>query len=491
MAKNLKKYLEALGIHNLRATLVAYNPWWRTKAFTVPSVPSFTRDAFDQAVRHAEANHGLALLINGPRRVGKTTIINQIIRYLIEDKKVPTNRILFFSLDDPIIQQLPQKDQGALFEILLSQWAQVARTALRSSPNLLYCFLDEIQRLPRWELYIKRYIDLRYPIRFIISGSASHTIFRKSLESLLGRLVDISLPPFTFREFVRFHHPEHAVFLDALAKKVLDIGDISSIAKFNKLINAEVPADATHQWNAYADAYAQAGGFPQLWSMTGVAERASFVDQQFVERVTLEDLRLVKEIRRPEIFHQFLRYAFARTGEEYNLEELSSLIHTTRVTLTEALPLLLQTELICRVERFTGKPVRLRSTHAKLYAADPMLMQAITKVSTSLEKEERGRIAETLVHNTIRLFPGISDVSYYREPRGKEEIDFVVRVGSRVVPIEVSYQSQVDTRRRNTLRSFIKEHGKRDSFGILVTKETRNIKPPIFEMPLPFFLLMT
>lgn len=491
MSKNPKKYLEALGIHNLRATLIAYNPWWRTKTFTVPGVPSFTRDAFDQAIRHSEANHGLALLINGPRRVGKTTMINQVIRYLIEDKKIPASRILFFSLDDPIIQQLPQKDQGALFEILLSQWAQVAGTALRSSPNLLYCFLDEIQRLPRWELYIKRYIDLRYPIRFIISGSASHTIFRKSLESLLGRLIDISLPPFTFREFVRFHHSEHSVFLNALAKEVLDIGDISSVIRFMKQVDVVVPADATRQWNVYADEYAQSGGFPQLWSMAGVAERASFVDQQFVERVTLEDLRLVKEIRRPEIFHQFLRYAFARTGEEYNLEELASLIHTTRVTLTEALPLLLQTELIRKVERFTGKPVRLRSTHAKLYAADPMLMQAITKVSTSLEKEERGRIAETLAHNTIRLFPGISDVSYYREPRGKEEIDFVVRVGSRMVPIEVFYQPQVDNHRRVTIQSFLSEHGKRDSFGILVTKEARSSEAPIFEIPLPFFLLMT
>ena len=63
-----------------------------------------------------------------------------------------------------------------------------------------------------------------------------------------------------------------------------------------------------------------------------VVDLSAFIDQQFVERVTLEDLRLVKEIRRPEIFHQFLRYAFARTGQEYNLEELASLINTTPVT---------------------------------------------------------------------------------------------------------------------------------------------------------------
>ncbi|HEX9664524.1 MAG TPA: ATP-binding protein [Patescibacteria group bacterium] len=489
MAKNTKKYLEALGIHNLRQALNAYNPWWRTKSFSVPGVPDFKRDAFIQAMRHTEANHGLALLINGPRRVGKTTIINQVIRCLIEEKRIPTNRILFFSLDDPIIQQLPQKDQGTLFEALLAQWAQVAGSALRTSPNTLYCFLDEVQRLPRWELYIKRYVDLHYPIRFIISGSASHTIFRKSLESLLGRLVDISLPPFTFREFVRFYYPENRAFLTKLSDDVLDIGDVASVIKFNRRLSEEIKPSHIQQWNHYADEYAQKGGFPQLWTMVTAAERSAFIDQQFVERVTLEDLRLVKEIRRPEIFHQFLRYAFARTGQEYNLEELASLIHTTRVTLTEALPLLLQTELIRKVERFTGKPVRLRSTHAKLYAADLVLMQGITKIITSLEGEERGRVAETLAHNVIRLFPGVSDVSYYREPSGKREVDFIVRVGSRMMPIEIAYQNQLDNKHRIAIRTFLEAHGKPNSFGILVTKEDWKIDQPILEMPLSLFLL--
>ena len=474
MPKNPKKYLEALGIHNLRQSLVAYNPWWKTKSFSVPGVPDFKRDAFIQAMRHTEANHGLALLINGPRRVGKTTIINQVIRCLIEEKKIPVNRILFFSLDDPLI---------------LAQWAQVAGTALRTSPNTLYCFLDEVQRLSRWELYIKRYIDLRYPIRFIISGSASHTIFRKSLESLLGRLVDISLPPFTFREFVRYHYPEHGAFLSKLAESVLDIGEVSSVIQFNRRLSEEIKPSAIQQWNLYADEYAQKGGFPQLWMMGTAAERSAFIDQQFVERVTLEDLRLVKEIRRPEIFHQFLRYAFARTGDEMNMEKLAGLIQTSRVTLSEALPLLLQTELIRKVERFTGKPVRLRSTHAKLYAADLMLMQGITKIITSLEGEERGRIAETLAHNVIRLFPGVSDISYYREPSGQQEIDFIARVGSRAVPIEIAYKNQTDSHHRDSMRAFLEVHGKQNSFGILVTKEVWKIEQPILEMPLPIFLL--
>lgn len=125
----------------------------------------------------------------------------------------------------------------------------------------------------------------------------------------------------------------------------------------------------------------------------------------------------------------------------------------------------MQTELIRKVERFTGKPVRLRSTHAKLYAADLVLMQGITKIVTSLEGEERGRIAETLAHNVIKLFPGVSDISYYREPSGQQEIDFVARVGSRVVPIEIAYKNQIDKRHRDSIRSFLEIEGKQNGFG--------------------------
>ena len=153
--------------------------------------------------------------------------------------------------------------------------------------------------MPRWELYVKRYVDLRYPIRFIISGSASNTIFRKSLESLLGRLVEISLPPFTFRECVRYHSPQTEPLLSTLAQQVFDIGDASSLARFNRLVASETVPEKIRQWDAYADEYAQAGGFPQLWTVHNVVERSAFVDQQFVQRVTLEDLRLVKDIRRP------------------------------------------------------------------------------------------------------------------------------------------------------------------------------------------------
>ncbi len=488
MAKNKENQDDLFSVLAIRNVLRAANPWWEDRSFSL-DIPTFKRDSFDLALEHMTATHRLALLINGPRRVGKTTLIYQLIQELIR-REIDPRRIMFFSLDDPLIQQLPPNEQGAFFDQILKEWATVAGTPLRSAPQPLYCFLDEVQRLPRWELYLKRYIDLRYPIRFVISGSASHTIFRRSLESLIGRLADLSLPPFTFREFVRYHHDGLSHPLLARAREPFDIGSKASVAALYESLSRDPAFADVPLWNRYADEYALAGGFPQLWAMPGgLADKASFIDEQFVRLVTLEDLRLVREIRKPEVFHRFLRYAFARTSEEYNLEELHKRLKASRTTLADALPLLLQTELLRKVERYTGKPTRLRSTHAKLYAADPMLTQAITRRSTSLEGEDRGRIAETLVHNTIALYKGISDITYYRGKGGASEVDFIVHAGTSTVPIEVCYRNTVDAGHQKTVAAFVAEHGKRDAFGVLVTKEAAGLKDGVYQIPLPFFLL--
>jgi len=488
MAKNKGKKEVLFDEVLLSNTLRTYNPWWFQETYTWNNL-AFKRDYFSLGVRHLEEKHHLALLINGPRRVGKTTLMRQLMEYVAVEKKVPLKRMFFFSLDDPLVQQLPADEQGAAFEKLMASWENILGERFAETTEPVYCFLDEVQRLPRWELYIKRYVDLRYPIRFFISGSASHTIFRKSLESLLGRLVDISMPPFSFREWVRFQGGPYGSFLETLAETRVDLKDRRSVTSLVGKIVQEIGDNGVSVCAGLAAQYAKAGGFPQLWDQEPI-ERAQFVDLQYVQRVTLDDLRLIKEIRRPEIFHQFLRYAFTRTGEEYNLEELAQKIQTTRVTLSGALPLLFQTELICKVERFTGKSVRLRSTHAKLYAADTMLYEAITKSSAELAGSDKGRIAETLAFNVLRRCAGITDISYFRAPDGEKEIDFIVRVGRSLVPIEIKYRGGVTGKDTQAVQYFIDTHPTESDFGIMVTEQELDLSGPILKIPLGIFLLL-
>ena len=60
----------------------------------------------------------------------------------------------------------------------------VATAVEASKSGLTYLFLDEIQRFARWELCLKKFYDLKTPVRFVVSGSANAPIFKKSRESL-------------------------------------------------------------------------------------------------------------------------------------------------------------------------------------------------------------------------------------------------------------------------------------------------------------------
>ena len=92
--------------------------------------------------------------------------------------------------------------------------------------------------------------------------------------------------------------------------------DTSSLKVFENPFQQKSSSESIQQWNLHAEEYAMAGGFPQLWENARGPQNELRLSITTLLSVTLEDLRLVKEIRRPEIFHQFLRYAFARTGQE-------------------------------------------------------------------------------------------------------------------------------------------------------------------------------
>ena len=117
--------------------------------------------------------------------MGKTTLLKQIIDELINVNKISPEQIVYFSFDDPLMVETHVRDR------FFDNFVKWADTKLKD--KTIYFFLDEIQRFEKWELYLKKYYDLGFSIRFVISGSASSPIFKKSRESLLGRVKDYHL----------------------------------------------------------------------------------------------------------------------------------------------------------------------------------------------------------------------------------------------------------------------------------------------------------
>ena len=154
------------------------NPWWIIDGTVASSYRELPRrsyfDPFYRLVTAREVRRAIILL--GPRRVGKTVILHQTISELLQ-RGTPGTSILFLSLETPIYT-----DTG-LETFVLRFIERFGHT--RESP--LTIIFDEIQYLKDWEVHLKSLVDSYPAIRFIASGSAAAALRLKSRESGAGR----------------------------------------------------------------------------------------------------------------------------------------------------------------------------------------------------------------------------------------------------------------------------------------------------------------
>lgn len=425
------------------AILAPYNPWWQEDVEAFASVPAFRRDVFDDLYADVKQLPQMVSL-TGPRRVGKSTLLQQCIQQLIADApdgQAQARRIVYFSMQDPGLE-LPGFDADRFFNEL------VAAAALAAKQGVTYLFLDEIQRFPRWELYLKKFYDLKTPVRFIVSGSASAPIFKKSRESLLGRIKDYHVLPFSFREWWSCPQSGH---LSPTGKPADRIGKIlGKVGRIYQQQNAQDLVEslgATHEFDQYRGKVEQflfEGGFPEVWNLPTLLAKQEYLYQNQVERVIFEDLLVAAEFRKPEMLRRFYLGLLKDPGRESNLSAVSKEIGLARSTIESYFPLLEATDLVWRLHKHTSTKATPKAGNFKTYLVDLAVRNAVMKLSQEqmvADATLMGAYAENVVANHLRRWPGLVELGYWR--RNDDEVDFIVDLGHSSIGVEVKYRNQI------------------------------------------------
>ena len=423
--------------------LKPYNPWWVDAATAFERIPDFRRDVFD--VLYADVKSLPQMVsVTGPRRVGKSTLLLQCIKQLIADAPdgpAQARRIVYFSMQDPGLE-LPGFNQDKFFNDLM------AAAVAASTQGVTYLFLDEIQRFPRWELYLKKYYDLKTPVRIIVSGSASTPIFKKSRESLLGRIKDFHVLPFSFREW------------DALRHQQLPLGMRPYIhsSSLMHLVGNDIRKRGVEEWMPIVREFSDGwgiqtgeienflfeGGFPEVWALPTLLQKQDYLYQNQVERVIFEDLLIAAEFRKPEMLRRFYLGLLKDPGRETNLSQLSQTIELARTTIETYFPLLEATDLVWRLHKHTSTKASAKAGNFKTYLVDLAVRNAVMKLSKEqmvADPTLMGAYAENVVANHLRRWPGLVELGYWR--RNNDELDFIVDLGHSMIGIEVKYRNQV------------------------------------------------
>jgi len=149
---------------------------------------AYTRPHAKELARHLGEPRRFLQVVAGPRQVGKTTLVQQVV----EGSEMPAR---FASADEPTLRGREWVEQ---------QWDAARLTAREGGPRGAVLVLDEIQKIPGWSETVKRLWDddtrERCPLRVVLLGSAPLLVARGLSESLAGRFELLHLPHWPFRE---------------------------------------------------------------------------------------------------------------------------------------------------------------------------------------------------------------------------------------------------------------------------------------------------
>jgi uncharacterized protein len=329
------------------------NPWWQTSKIDPYYSQMKRREYFKIFCPLVnEKTIKRAVVLMGPRRVGKTVLLYHTIQNLMESGINPLN-ICYLSIETPIYTGIG-----------LEQLFKLCREAVGiESHTNFYIFFDEIQYLKNWEIHLKSLVDSYHNVKFVVSGSAAAALKLKSIESGAGRFTDFLLPPLTFHEYIELKELTHLILPSKAKdtkKRFFETSDIDTLNKH------------------FVD-YINFGGYPEvIFSEQIQSEPGRYIRNDIIDKVLLRDLPILYGIQDIQELNSLFTSIAYNSGNEFSLDQLSQNSGVAKNTIKKYITYLEAAFLIKVIYRvdFSAKKFK-RANFFKIYLTNPSLRSAL------------------------------------------------------------------------------------------------------------------
>lgn len=476
-------------------TLHDLNSWWAAGQVIRPKPRPYRRRGVERLQRALAQREPLIQVLRGPRQVGKTTALHQIVQEHLAAGAKPAD-ILLVRFD------LPQLQQTNLLHILDWYASEIRKRPLAEGAPPLILF-DEIHKLEHWSANIKHMFDT-FPVRLVLTGSSSVLVAKGQRDSLAGRAITVDFPQFSFRETLECWRASSAKHLP----NPISLGDL--FADFPKCIRIfrdihKQPAQRKLSWKRLLDKYYNRGGYPRLYEAeASLADGwANYLTETVFERVLGVDIPDLFPVQQPQLLRHIYREVARRTGTEFSQGSLTMVCNdagfrTKQPTVGRYLHYLSDAMLIREFRRYPLSKSRTARVPAKMTLTDLGVRNAIFRGAPSLwesDPRETGPLVETLVQTVLR---GMGfQTHFFRDfetPGNRKspvvEVDFVCETtDGTAIPIEVKFRQQLRPADSGGVRYFMQRFNA--PVGIIVTRDTFewDRKQRILYVPILYFLL--
>lgn len=366
---------------------------------------NLTRMCKRQEEEQLSLNSNLAQIVIGVRRSGKSTICEKFLRL---------NNVAFayVNFDDDRLSGIKTEDFDTVLDVLYQIYG-----------DFKYLFLDEVQNIKDWQLFVNRL--LRQKIHLFITGSNSKLLSSELTTHLTGRHSKVELYPFSFVEYATM--------------KEIELKSLSTKAK------------AFRKKTLYD--YLQEGGFPELL----IEENKRGYIETLLNSIIKNDIANRFRVRYVEVLRRLAVYLIDNFCQEFVASKVAKLLGVSDHTIENYYSYLKEAFLLLGVPKLSYKSSE-RVRNEKVYVVD---VAFISERDGNFSTVNLGWRMENIVYIELlrRYRPKYIDIFYYRDKQW--EVDFIVSKCGKVEQlIQVSYDISSEKTLKREISGLVKAANK-------------------------------
>lgn len=310
-----------------------------------------------------------AVVLSGLRRVGKSTLLAQLAHRLGKDS------FYYLNFEDDRFLGFQASDANDLFQAMVELFGE----------RRIF-IVDEVQNIPAWEHFVRRFIDMGY--KFYLSGSNAALLSRELGTLLTGRYLPIELFPFSFDEFLQFQGiaPPDLERLTTIKRGLLQ-----------------------QNWNNYL----RWGGIPDALKYLELPLLRTLYDdvlyRDIATRYHIEEVRALKELAFYLMSNPASPVSYNKLKDQFRLGSVN--------TIKNYIEYLENSWLIFTINLFDYSVKRQQIAPKKVYPIDTGMANAVGFTLSP----NTGKLFETAIFLSLRQRSG--EIYYYRTSK-EYEVDF-------------------------------------------------------------------
>lgn len=373
----------------MEKTLIRQNPQWSGRPFD----NLCERDIMVNLLKKKDLRH--VQILTGVRRCGKSTVFKLLINDLLETG-LDGKSILVLNLDDP--QFIPFWDDSSKLYGVVENAERLTGVKVR------YLFLDEIQHLSNWEVFVKSAYDSELFAKIYITGSNSQLLHSHFSALLSGRYFENEIRPFSIAEIFRLKG--FSTLLDCYSRvpEVLRLMDrILSFGCFPEIVLTDVGEDIKQE-----------------------------LLKSYFESIVQKDCIVYNGIRDPQLFYQLVSYLMQNAGSRFSIPAVGKALKSNENTIASYLNYLCDSYICVDLRNFSySLKETTRSLH-KCYFIDNGLVAA----NVFRYSPQSGNALENLAYNELKN-KGYENISF---DGSKTECDFIAYKNGEAHGFQICYE---------------------------------------------------